>query len=128
MSSHVKHCRTTTCDDGKPQITIHVDKSEDLWYNSGKRALTDHRSASVPASPRGLVVLHKSWDDPIHLAWMVKEVEQLARKNNQNPDPIQLAWMVNQVVQLRHFRQIAGQPSSPTGQARGGRVFFACLF
>ena len=33
-------------------------------------------------SPLGFVVLHKSWDDPIHLAWMVKEVEQLAQRNN----------------------------------------------
>ena len=86
-----------------------------MWYAGG--------NSLALAFSGGLVVLHKSWDDPIHLVWIVKEVEQLAQKNNQNPDPIQLAWMVNQFVQLRHFDEIAAQPPSPTGQARGGRVF-----
>ena len=45
------------------------------------------------------VAAHKSPNDPIHLAWMVKEVEKLERKKARI-GPIQLGWMVNQVVQL----------------------------
>ena len=88
-------------------------------------------------------VLPKCCNDPIHLAWMVKKVEQLtqqaatsrphpacldgeavwsANRNRElKKDPVRLARTVNEFSRLSPTTRVSSGTPSPMWQAHGGR-------